>query len=53
MAAVAIRVRGREGVVVVDVAGGAESGCVNAGERPPGGAVVKRRGVPRNRRVAG
>ena len=58
MATVAIRVRGREGVVVPDVAVGTShdfaSRCqlMRTRQRPPGHAVVKNRGGPRDRVVA-
>jgi hypothetical protein len=59
VATVAIRVRRGEGVVVPDVAIGAShdlaSRCqlMRTRQRPPGHAVVKNRGGPRDRAVAG
>ena len=49
--AITIRVRRGKREVVVDMAGRAGRSCMNTSERPPGGAVVKCRGVPGNRVV--
>lgn len=53
VAAVAIRIRHREIVMIVHMAGCAGRGGMRAGQRPSRGAVIKSRGGPRNRRVAG